>query len=165
MLAITHLVVTLLLIHILVLDRNDAFVAIVFGVLIDLDHLMGLKDYADAHGMKALMDWDTLVNPGGHWKSILHNPIAIAFVGPLSTVSRLGIPLLFWGVHMTMDVIQESYLTQFSAAEAMLLLFSTAALIAIRYTAYSMRHWGATLSDYLKAEWLNLRRMATPRHA
>lgn len=165
MLAITHLVVTLLLIHILVLDRNDAFVALVFGVLIDLDHLMGLKDYADAHGVRALMDWDTLVNPGGHWKSILHNPVAIALVGPLSAVSRLGIPLLFWGIHMIMDMVQESCLAQFSTAEEMLLLFSSAALIAIRYTAYSTRHWGSTFTDYLKAEWRVLTYMARPQYA
>jgi len=165
MLAITHLVVTLLLIQILVLDRNDAFVALVFGVLIDLDHLMGLKDYVESHGFKPLMHLGTLIDPGGHWKSMLHSPVAVAVVGPLSALSRLGVPLVFWGIHMIMDVVQDTYLGQFSTAEAMLLFFSSAGLIALRYSAYSARHWKATLTDYIRAEWRILKGMPGPRHA
>src|SRR4030066_378891 len=50
MLALTHIVASLLLIQLMTLDRNDAFVALLFGVFIDLDHLFGLKNYAESVG-------------------------------------------------------------------------------------------------------------------
>lgn len=162
MLAITHLVVTLLLIQIIVLDRNDAFVALLFGVLIDLDHLMGLKDYTDAHGLRALMNWDTLVDPGGHWKSMLHNPVAIAIIGPLSVVSRLAIPLIFWGVHLMMDLAQEAFLGQFSDVEAMLLFFATLGVVTLRFSKYLETHHDGSVIEYLRAEWRMLRGLPEP---
>src|SRR5512137_378254 len=125
MLSITHIVVSLLLIQLMSLDKNDAFVALLFGVFIDLDHLFGLKNYAQAHGVMSLFNFDNLTNPGGHWKSLMHNPVAIAVVGPLSFVSRLAIPLIFWGMHIGMDFVQENLLGVFSEAEAMLLVFAS----------------------------------------
>src|SRR5512136_1988632 len=110
MLSITHIIVSLLLIQVLSLDRNDAFVALLFGVFIDLDHLFGLKEYAQANGIASLLNMHTIVDPGGHWKSMMHNPVAIAVVGPLSIVSRLAIPLIFWGVHLAMDAVQNACL-------------------------------------------------------
>jgi len=162
MLAITHLVVTLFLIQVFVLDRNDAFVALVFGVLIDLDHLMGLKDYTDAHGFRALMDWDTLLDPGGHWKSMLHSPVAVAVIGPVSALSRLGIPLLFWSVHLVMDHVRDAYLSQFSEAEAMLLVFATLGLVTLRYSRYIEAHVDGSMMDYLRSEWRGLRSLSGP---
>jgi len=152
MLALTHLIVTLLLIQIFLLDRNDAFVALVFGVLIDLDHLIGLKDYAHANGIKALLNVDNLMNPGGHWKSILHNPMALAIVGPLAFASRLAIPLIFWGVHIAMDIVQEGYLGQFSQTEAMLAFFSFALLITLRYSKHIESGREASLLEYFRSE-------------
>ena len=40
MLAITHLVVSLLLIQVLMLDRNDSFVALTFGVFIAMGNFL-----------------------------------------------------------------------------------------------------------------------------
>jgi hypothetical protein len=160
MLAITHLMVTLVLIQVLVLDRNDAFVALLFGVFIDLDHLFGLKDYTQAHGFRALFDFDHLMHPGGHWKSMLHSPVAVAVVGPLSVASRLAVPLVFWGVHIAMDFAQERFLGTFSEAEAMLLLFSTFVLVALRYTKFVERRAEANVFEYFKDEFSGLRHLA-----
>lgn len=153
MLALTHLIVTLLLIQIFLLDRNDAFVAMVFGVFIDLDHLMGLKDYAHANGVRALFDLDNLMNPGGQWKSMLHSPIALVMVGPLSYASRFAVPVVFWGVHIAMDVVQEGFLGQFSQAEAMLAFFSGALLVTFRYSKHIESGHEATLFQYLRSEF------------
>jgi hypothetical protein len=130
-----------------------------FGVFIDLDHLFGLKDYAQAHGIASLFNFDHLVNPGGHWKSLMHSPVAVAVVGPLSVASRLAIPLIFWGVHIAMDFVQENFLGVFSEAEAMLLVFASLALVTIRYTHFveSGHHGG--LMRYLRVEWDDLRRL------
>jgi hypothetical protein len=160
MLSITHIVVSLLLIQILNLDRNDAFVALVFGVFIDLDHLFGLKDYTKANGFRSLMDFHTLVNPGGHWKSMMHNPVALAVVGPLSVASKLAIPLVFWGVHISMDFIQESFLGEFSQAEAMLLVFSGFALVTLRYSKFVESGYCGGIIELFKKEWSDAKRLA-----
>jgi hypothetical protein len=157
MIALTHLVVSLLLIQLLSLDRNDAFVALMFGVLIDLDHLMGLGDYVKANGISAIFDFHDLMNPGGHWKSLFHNPVAIAVVGPLSVTSRLAVPLLFWGVHMTMDFVQEKYLGALSSPEGVFLALATFALIAVRYANYLQSYSSGTLWQYLRVELRELR--------
>src|SRR4030065_7187 len=94
MIAVTHLVVCLLLIELMHLDRNDAFVAWVFGVFIDLDHLFGLRDYVQANGVMAVFDMDDIVNPGGHWKSLMHSPIAVMVVGPVFIAFRLAARLV-----------------------------------------------------------------------
>jgi hypothetical protein len=159
MLALTHLIVTLLFIQIFLLDRNDAFVALVFGVFIDLDHLMGLRDYTQANGMKAVFDLDHLMNPGGHWKSVLHTPIGLAIVGPLAFASRLAIPLVFWSLHIAMDFVQEGFLGQFSQAEAMLAFFSGSLLVTLRYSKYLESGREGTLLQYLRSEMSSTRGM------
>ena len=146
-----------MLVQVLVLDRNDAFVALLFGVFIDLDHLFGLKEYTANNGFGALFNFDHLLHPGGHWKSMLHSPIAVAVVGPLSVASRLAVPLIFWGLHITMDYVQENFLGTFSEAEGMLLLFSAFALITLRYSKFVERYVNATVFQYMRAEYSGLR--------
>lgn len=133
MLAVTHLIVSLLFIHLLTLDRNDAFVALMFGVFIDVDHLFGLKAYVDVHGIAGLFDFDSLMNADGQWKSMLHNPVAALVVGPAASASRLALPLLFWFVHITMDYAEDSFLGLFSLWETLLLAGSAAALFLLSY--------------------------------
>ena len=159
MLSVTHIVVSLLLIQVLMLDRNDAFVALLFGVFIDLDHLFGLKDYTQQNGFASLLNMEMLTNPGGHWKSMLHSPVAIAVVGPLSVASRLAVPLIFWAVHLTMDAFQD-VLGSFSQTEAMLLVFSAFALITLRYARFlESGHHGGVL-QYFRMEKESLRKLA-----
>lgn len=131
MLAITHLAVSLLLIQALTLDRNDSFMALLFGVFIDADHLLGLKEYAQSKGVASVLDLDSLVQADGQWKSLLHNPMAAALVGPMSIGSRLAVPLLFWGVHVCMDQIEDIFLGVFSVPEIALLGLVSAVLAAL----------------------------------
>lgn len=156
MIAATHLIVSLLLIRVLHLDRNDAFIALLFGVFIDFDHLIGLGNYAKANGFRSVFDFHSLMNPGGHWKSMFHNPVALAVVGPLSVASRLAIPLIFWGVHMAMDFVETSYLGPLSSPEAIFLGLATCALIALRYTSYLQACSSGTLAHYFRVEWEGL---------
>jgi len=165
MLALTHLIVALLFIQIFLLDRNDAFVALVFGVFIDLDHLIGLGDYAHANGVKALFDLDNIMNPGGHWKSILHNPVAVVLVGPLAYASRFAIPVVFWGLHIAMDLAQGEFLGQFSQAEAMLAFFSGALLVTLRYSKYIDSGHESTLAQFLRSEVHSAHNMFAARQA
>jgi len=151
------------LIQLMNLDRNDAFVALVFGVFIDLDHLFGLRQYAETRGIAAVLDFDSLMNPGGQWKSMFHSPMAMGVVAPLSVGFRLAIPVLFWGVHLIMDFAEDAVLGLFSAPEAMLLALAGLALFSIRYakSLESDSHGG--LLRYLRGEVVVLRSVFIPR--
>ena len=165
MIAITHLVVSLFLIEILTLDRNDAFVALMFGVFIDLDHLIGLKDYAKANGIRAVFDFDSLAHADGQWKSLLHSPIAVGIVTPISVASRLMIPLIFWGMHISMDFVEENFLGNFSAIEATLLAIAGIGLVSIRYSKYVQSYSAGTFSQYLRIELGRMRGIIRPSAA
>ncbi len=152
MLSITHFVVALLLVQLLNLDRNDAFVAMLFGVFIDVDHLFGLVKYTESNGIHAVFDLHKMMTPGGQWKSLLHAPIAAAVVMPLSTAFRLAVPLLFWGVHLLMDYVEQAYLGNFSGVEAGLLIFAGLGLVTLRYGKCVMTNEKPSWWSYLKSE-------------
>jgi hypothetical protein len=59
-----------------------------------------------------------------------------------------------------MDFAQERFLGTFSEAEAMLLLFSTFVLIALRYTKFVERRAEANVFEYFKDEFSGLRHLA-----
>ncbi len=158
MLAITHLAISLLLIQLLSLDKNDAFIALMFGVVIDVDHLFGLNSYARTNGIASILDFDSLMNAGGQWKSLLHNPISVMIVGPISVGSRMAIPLIFWGVHILMDWLEDSILGLFSAPELVLIAFATGALIWIRYSFFRSLNSDSSLRRYIVSELRVLRR-------
>ena len=163
MIALTHLVVCLLLIELMHLDRNDAFVALVFGVFIDLDHLFGLRDYVQANGVMAVFDMDDIVNPGGHWKSLMHSPIAVMVVGPVSIASRLAVPLLFWGIHVLMDIVQEQVLGVLSTQEFVFLFLAAAGLVTVRYARSIAAGSASTLAEYLRFEVGGIKALSKPR--
>ncbi len=155
MLAITHVVVSVLLIHLLTLDRNDAFVALLFGVFIDLDHLLGLGGYVQSKGVVGLFDTHSLMNPGGQWKSMLHNPISLGVVAPISVGWRFAIPLLFWGVHLSMDWAEENVLGNFSVAEMLLVLMAGTLLVAIRFSKFTGED--SSIGGFIRHELAELR--------
>jgi hypothetical protein len=159
MLTVTHIAVSLLLIQLLSLDRNNAFIAMVFGVFIDLDHLIGLGSYAQANGLRPLADWSTLTNPGGQWKSLFHSPMALGAVVPMSFATVMAVPLVFWAVHVSMDYAEETFLGNFSSIEAMLLVLCSFALVVIRYSKYIESYSLGSLGDYIKYEFKGLRSM------
>ena len=162
MLSITHLVVSLFLIQLMNLDRNDAFVALVFGVFIDVDHLFGLKEYAETRGFSALFDVDSLMNPGGQWKSLFHSPIAVGMVVPMSVGSRLAVPLLFWGAHLAMDFAEDSLLGLMSAPEAVLAVIAACGFVSLRYAKHLEQGHVSTLIGYFRTEFLGLRGIFRP---
>ena len=156
MLSITHIVVTLLLIQLMSLDRNDAFVALLFGVFIDVDHLFGLVKYTETNGIASVFNLHTLMNPGGQWKSMLHNPISAAVVMPLSFAFRLAIPFLFWGTHLFMD-FAGAYLGSFSVVEGWMLVFGSLAFVTLRYGRYIITDSKPSFGNYLKRELLEIK--------
>lgn len=112
----------MLIIRQLDLDRNEAMIGMLFGVFIDIDHLLGIPDFVNENGASNLTNPESLLNSGVQWKSTLHNPIAVLIVAPASIAFRFVIPLSFWGIHVAMDTIQIEYLGIASIAEITLML-------------------------------------------
>ncbi len=133
MLMMTHLVITLLIIHILRLDENEAFIALTFGVLIDLDHLFGYYSYLSIEGASGAVSPDQMLASEVQWKSMLHSTVALFVVAPLSLLFRYMIPLVVWGVHISMDYVQEAYLGITSMTEMALLAAGMVLMVHIRF--------------------------------
>jgi hypothetical protein len=140
LLAITHLFVVMLLIRQLDLDRNEAMVGMLFGVFIDIDHLLGIPDFINANGAGNLANPESLLNSGVQWKSMLHNPIAVLVVAPASVGFRFAIPLSFWGIHILMDTVQIEYLGVASFAEIVFIGLLFLAMMWTELRVFNTQH-------------------------
>ena len=142
MLTTTHLAVTLLLCLILNLNRDEWFVALMFGVLIDADHLFGAPRYVSHNGGAALLrrSWDD--GSGLPWKSLLHYPVGAFVVAPLSIGWRYFLPVLFWAMHLELDYIQNATLSWSTPIEAALMTSSCIGIVFILY-----RNWNEAQPD------------------
>jgi hypothetical protein len=95
----------------------------------------------------------TLANPGGQWKSLLHSPVALGAIVPMSYVTVVAVPLIFWMVHVSMDFIEETFLGNFSSIEAMLLTVCSVALVIARYSKYTESYARGSVEDFLRSEF------------
>lgn len=136
MLAVTHLLFVLLFIRLLDLDGNEAFVALLFGVFIDLDHLMGMPEFIHQNGVASIADAEAFMTSDIQWKSLFHSPVAVLVVAPVAIAFRYMFPLLIWGSHLLMDWVQEAYLGLFSFAEIALLMLMLSIYGWIEYRAF-----------------------------
>ncbi len=133
MLAITHILAIVLMIRLLSLDRNEVFVALLFGVFIDLDHLLGIPPFVQQHGVVSLTDVSALMASDVSWKSLIHDPVAFIIVAPVSVMFRYLLPLLAWGLHIVMDYVQEAYLGLSSIPEMVVIGALTSSLLYLEF--------------------------------
>lgn len=84
---------------------RDWFLAIGFGVAIDLDHLLQLRSFLLAHGGLGRMDASTVVHWGGSWQGFMHTPLALVLVIPAVLIFRSVVPAAFWLLHMFQDFV------------------------------------------------------------
>lgn len=157
MLTTTHLAIAVLIGLLLNLNRDEWFVAITFGVLIDADHLFAAPRYISDNGLGAIMkpSWDDA--SGLPWKSLFHEPVGAFFVVPLAIGWRYMTPLVFWGAHLLADELQVATLDQSAVVESVLF---TGVVVAIVYVAYS--RWSALSGDesfmvFLHESWAQTR--------
>jgi len=97
MLMFSHLAINLILIKILNLAGSDIILALIFGNLVDLDHLFHLK--------LILKDWRYLYNDKKMLRTFIQEPISLIWILPLCLLLRNFIPLIFWSVHVLMDYL------------------------------------------------------------
>lgn len=133
MLTTTHIAVTIFLCLLLNLNQDEWFVALLFGVMIDADHIFGAPRYVSHHGWGALLhrSWDD--GSGSTWKSLLHYPVGAFVVLPLSTGWRYMLPALFWSLHLEMDYIQNATGNWSTPIEAALMFSSCVGIVYLLF--------------------------------
>lgn len=108
---------------------RDWALAVGFGVAIDLDHLLQLRQYILSHGGLRGMHAATIVHWGASWQGFMHTPLALALVVPACLLFRTLVPAAFWGLHMFQDfVIARSYVV-FGSPEEMVIDVALLALV------------------------------------
>jgi hypothetical protein len=138
MLTPTHLMVIVLAGMLLRLSRDEWFMAMLFGVVIDVDHLFALPRYVADNGWPAILrqTWDD--GSGLPWRSWLHHPMSALVVGYLSPGWRLALPLAAWAIHLGMDGLQLVLGDMNTVAESAILISSTAGIVAIGYSRWTV---------------------------
>jgi len=143
------LAVSVLIGLLLSLNRDEWFIALTFGVLLDADHLFAAPRYISDNGLAAILrpTWED--GSGLPWKSLLHYPIGFFVVAPLSIGWRYLLPLLFWGVHVGIDEFQSATLEHTTAIESVLFVSTCLGIFAIKYRRWIALTPDGDLSGYL----------------
>ena len=84
--------------------RTQWALAVGFGVVIDVDHLLQMPAYVAMHGTAGLAPAQML-QWGSAWQGFMHTPWALLLVAPLALLFRSVVPFAFWGLHMAQDFV------------------------------------------------------------
>ncbi len=135
------------------LNRDEWFVAITFGVLLDADHLFAVKTYVDNNGFDAIFraTWDD--GSGFQWKSLFHYPVAAFVVAPLSVGWRYLLPLSFWAVHVGLDELQNSALAYSAAVESAVIVLAVVGILVVDSRRWSEAGHGHGFAAYMDSLW------------
>jgi len=148
-LTITHLAAVLLIGLLLNLDWNEWFVALLFGIGIDIDHVFAVPGYVERNGLGALLrpSWDD--GSGAVWRSLLHDPIGAFVVIPLAVGWRFMLPLLFWSTHLLIDYAQAATLSYSALVESVFLGSLCAGIFALGYFRWRVSEASSGLVPFL----------------
>ena len=91
---VTHALATTLGVRVLKLTGSDAVLAYVFGVGVDIDHVIKLPFYWRA-GLRK--------ERGYYWRTSLQEPVALLWIIPLCFFLGTWVPALFFLTHLAMD--------------------------------------------------------------
>ena len=154
----THLLVAVLIGLLLNLNRDEWFVAITFGILIDADHLFAAPRYISDNGFGAVLSptWDD--GSGLPWKSVFHEPAGAFIVVPLAIGWRYMVPLVFWGSHVAADELQAATLKDSALVESALILATCAGILYVAYSRWSVLNPGSSFQSFLGQSWSEVRR-------
>jgi len=148
-LTVTHLAAVLLIGFLLNLDWNEWFVALLFGIAIDIDHLFAVPGYVDRNGLGAILrpTWDD--GSGAVWRSVLHEPMGAFLVIPLAVGWRFMLPLVFWSTHLLIDYAQAATLSHSALVESLFLGTVCACLFGLGYYRWRVSEASTGLVPFL----------------
>jgi hypothetical protein len=130
------------------LNRHERFVALLFGVFIDFDHLLAVPRYLAGNSVSSMMAFGFEDPEGLPWKSLLHRPMGAFIVIPMAVGWRFLVPAAFWGIHILMDAFQQSSAMYSVALEACLFAAAVGAIVALDYLGVTRTRGGRTLMEY-----------------
>jgi len=145
----THLAAVLLLGLLLDLDWNEWFVALLFGIALDIDHLFAAPGYVGRNGFGAILrpSWDD--GTGAVWRSVLHYPMGAFLVMPLAVGWRLMLPLVFWVSHLSIDYLQSATIAYSALVESLFLGVICSGIFALGYYRWRVAHGSRGLVHFL----------------
>ncbi|MCH7759535.1 hypothetical protein IID20_04225 [Patescibacteria group bacterium] len=97
MTAVTHTMVTIVGITALQLQGGDMALAFLFGVAIDLDHVIKIPLF------RKLTKWWKFKHL--NWRTPLQEPISLLWIIPLSIWLSTWVPIIFFLLHLALDYI------------------------------------------------------------
>lgn len=151
----SHLLATLVACSLLSLVRpmspRDWILAIGFGVVIDLDHLLQFPQYIASHGWGQLQP-ATIARWGGEWQGFMHTPWALLVVVPACLIFGSLIPAAFWGLHMVQDFVVARHLVVFGSPTEWAIIGALGGILAALIALDHQRHGaGAGLKEHVFA--------------
>ena len=92
----THILATTAVVQAMHLrDPKQIALAYIFGVAVDIDHVVKAPFYLRAIGLRD--------KRGYYWRSSLQEPVAFLWILPLSLLLGTVVPLVCFAVHLLMD--------------------------------------------------------------
>ena len=95
--AIAHFLVTLVFAKVFNLTEYEFLLALLFGVLIDLDHLVKLPLYLKQNGLAVVRYWN--------WRTSLQEPVSLLWIVPVSLFLQSWVPVFFFLTHVALDYL------------------------------------------------------------
>jgi hypothetical protein len=92
---ITHIMATAIGVQALNLRGRDTVLAFLFGVAVDIDHVIKAPFYLRYAGLTNQKDY--------YWRSSLQEPVAFLWIAPLCLFLGTIVPALFFAIHLAMD--------------------------------------------------------------
>jgi hypothetical protein len=93
----THILATTAGVQAMGLRGREAVLAYLFGVAVDIDHLIKAPFYLKSVGIRN--------EKGYYWRSSLQEPVAFLWIVPLALFLGTPVPLIFFAIHLTMDYL------------------------------------------------------------
>lgn len=111
-------------------DAKAWALAVGFGVVIDLDHLLQIPRYAATHGgVASLAEVGEVMRWGADWQGFMHTPWAALVVLGACVVFASWAPAAFWGLHMFQDFVVAKHFVTFGGALEWAIVAALAALV------------------------------------
>jgi hypothetical protein len=97
--ALAHIFITLILIQLMHLTGLNIFLAFLFGVLIDLDHVLRFPAYFKKYGFRYVKNF--------YFRTFVQEPVMLVIIVPLCFIINNFVPLIFFASHLLLDYLME----------------------------------------------------------